>query len=82
MVDFYRPLRPDRNETHYLNVARGMTIFWALTRLGVALAAIPLLADRSVIRSPYSDGLLSFRATLAMNRSAKENRPVKVSEIG
>jgi SSS family solute:Na+ symporter len=51
VADFYRPLRPNLSEAHYLNVARLMTMVWGLSRLGVALAAIPLLADESVINS-------------------------------
>ena len=54
VADFYRPLRPDMSDSHYLNVARLMTMLWGLSRLAVALAAIQLLANRSVI-----DGVLS-----------------------
>ncbi len=50
VADFYRPLRPGRSERHYLNVGRGMTSFWGATRIGVALLAVPLLGDASVIR--------------------------------
>jgi SSS family transporter len=49
VADFYRPLWPGRSEHHYLNVSRGMTSFWGLTRIGVALLAIPLLEKRAVI---------------------------------
>jgi Na+/proline symporter len=49
VADFYRPLWPGRSEAHYLNVSRGMTSFWGLTRIGVALLAVPLLETRSVI---------------------------------
>jgi SSS family transporter len=51
VADFYRPLRPGLSETHYLRVARGSTLLWGLSRLAVALAAIPLLADESVVNS-------------------------------
>ena len=54
VADFYRPLRPNMSEAHYLNVARLMTMLWGLSRLAVALAAIQFLANRSVI-----DGVLS-----------------------
>jgi SSS family transporter len=49
VADFYRPLRPGRSEQHYLRVSRGMTSFWGLTRIGVALLAVPLLQQRAVI---------------------------------
>jgi SSS family transporter len=47
--DFYRPLWPDRKEGHYLAVSRWMTLFWGLTRIGVALVAFRLLSDEGVI---------------------------------
>jgi SSS family transporter len=47
--DFYRPLRPNQQEGHYLAVSRWMTLFWGLTRIGVALAAFRLLSDEGVI---------------------------------
>jgi SSS family transporter len=51
VADFYRPLRPGHSEQHYLRVSRGMTSFWGLTRIGVALLAVPLLGmeKKSVI---------------------------------
>jgi SSS family transporter len=49
VADFYRPLRPGRTEHHYLRVAKGMTSFWGLTRIAVALAAVFFLGNRSVI---------------------------------
>jgi SSS family solute:Na+ symporter len=49
VADFYRPLRPDRTEQHYLNVSRGMTSFWGGTRIAVALLAVSLLEKQSVI---------------------------------
>ena len=38
--------------------------------------------DGSAIRSPYSDAVTTLAVTLAMNRSARENRPVRISEMG
>jgi myo-inositol 2-dehydrogenase / D-chiro-inositol 1-dehydrogenase len=38
--------------------------------------------DAAPIRSPYSDAVTSLAASLAMNRSARENRPVSVTELG
>jgi SSS family transporter len=47
--DFYRPLRPGRSEAHYLWVSRLMTSFWGVTRIGVALLAVPLVGNSSII---------------------------------
>jgi Na+/proline symporter len=49
VADFYRPLRPGRDEGHYLLVSRGMTLFWGLTRVAVALIALGMARDRSVV---------------------------------
>lgn len=38
--------------------------------------------DGSAIRSPYSDAVKSLSVSLAMNLSARENRPVRVADIG
>ena len=49
IADFYCPLRPGRSAGHYLYVSRGMTVFWGMTRIAVALLAIPILGEESVI---------------------------------
>ncbi|HEV8061877.1 MAG TPA: sodium:solute symporter [Gemmataceae bacterium] len=49
VADFYKPLRLERSEKHYLNVSRFMTLFWGLGRIGVALAALQLGSQRSII---------------------------------
>jgi solute:Na+ symporter, SSS family len=74
--DFYRPMRPGLSEAHYLNVARGMTMVWGLTRLAVALLAIPLLADRSVIRSVLSIAGFTTGMILGLFLLGRIPRPV------
>jgi solute:Na+ symporter, SSS family len=49
VADFYRPLRPAQSEKHYLNVSRLLTLVWGLGRIGVALAALQLGSQRSII---------------------------------
>ncbi len=49
VTDFYRPLRPGRDERHYLRVSRGLTLFWGLAQMGVALAALYLNSERSIV---------------------------------
>jgi SSS family transporter len=49
VADFYRPLWPGRSERHYLRVSRAMTSFWGLTRVAVALLAVPFLGARAVV---------------------------------
>jgi SSS family transporter len=47
--DFYKPLRPGRDEGHYLGVARGLTVFWGLAQVGVGLVAARWQEQRSVV---------------------------------
>lgn len=51
--DFYRPLRSNRAEDHYLLVSRLMTLFWGVAQIGVALVfalVVPAaVRDRSII---------------------------------
>jgi SSS family transporter len=51
--DFYKPLRPGRDERHYLRVSRLLTTFWGVAQVGVALLAAALL-QRSVIEAVLS----------------------------
>jgi solute:Na+ symporter, SSS family len=74
--DFYRPLRPGLSEAHYLAVSRGMTLVWGLTRLAVALSAIRLLADRSVIDSVLLIAGFTTGMILGLFLLARMPRPV------
>jgi solute:Na+ symporter, SSS family len=49
VADYYRPLRPDRDEAHYLGVSRLMTLFWGIAQSTVALAAYWIGSQRSII---------------------------------
>ncbi len=49
VTDFYRPLRPDRKEEHYLFLSRFMTFIWGLAQIAVALVALGLHSQRSVV---------------------------------
>src|SRR5581483_2612475 len=49
VADFYRPFRPQQGEGHYLNVSRFMTFAWGLSRIAVALAALQLKSQESII---------------------------------
>jgi SSS family transporter len=49
VTDFYRPLWPGKSEGHYLIVSRLMTMFWGVTRILVALAAVLIQSPESVV---------------------------------
>jgi solute:Na+ symporter, SSS family len=47
--DFYKPLRPNKSDQHYLGVSRVATIVWGIAQTVVALVAIYIPQERSVI---------------------------------
>jgi SSS family solute:Na+ symporter len=64
--DFYRPLRPGRTDAHYLAVSRVMTLFWGLTRVGVALLAVRLLTGTGIENSVVTQVLRVAAITTGM----------------
>jgi SSS family transporter len=47
--DFYQPLRPGRGDGHYLRVSKLMTVLSGVARVAVALAALGIRGDRTVV---------------------------------
>jgi SSS family transporter len=55
VADFYRPLRPGKDEGHYLLVSRGLTLLWGGAQTTVALLAAGIQGqDKSVVDSVLS----------------------------
>jgi SSS family transporter len=91
VADFYRPLHPCRGEEYYLRVSRLMTSFWGLTRIAVALLAVPLLGDSSVVNqvlkvAGFTTGVIlglfllgSLRRRLNFARARVESAAARVS---
>jgi SSS family transporter len=74
--DFYRPLRPGREERHYLVVSRGMTSVWGLAQMGVALFAAAAL-ERSVIEMVLSIAGFTTGMVLGLFLLGRMSRPVR-----
>jgi Na+/proline symporter len=74
--DFYRPLRPGRDERHYLGVSRVMTTFWGLAQVGVALGAAAAL-ERSVIEMVLSIAGFSTGLVLGLFLLGRMPHPVR-----
>jgi Na+/proline symporter len=49
VADFYRPLRPGRDERHYLITSQIMTVVWGVAQTVVALSTLWLGSDRAII---------------------------------
>lgn len=49
ITDFYRPLQPNRSEAFYLRLSKAMTALVGVSKVGIALACVPLMGYRSVV---------------------------------
>ncbi len=76
VTDFYRPLRPGREERAYLIVSRWMTLVWGVTRIAVALFALRWLRDRSVIDQVFTVAGFTTGMILGLFLLGSLRRPV------
>jgi solute:Na+ symporter, SSS family len=74
--DFYRPLRPGRDEAHYLRVARGLTVFWGLAQVCVGLVAIHFQEQRSVVNDVLAVAGFTTGMVLGLFILGRLRRPV------
>jgi Na+/proline symporter len=54
VADFYRPLRPNRSESHYLLVSRVLTLVWGVAQVAIALATGAVLQKRSIVNPVFT----------------------------
>ena len=73
--DFYRPLWPGHEERHYLQVSRGMTSFWGVAQIGVALLAAAAL-KQSVVFAVLSIAGFTTGIILGLFLLGRMSRPV------
>src|SRR5262249_55629474 len=76
LTDFYRPLRPGLKEGHYLFVSQFMTAVWGLARIAVALIALGLHSERSVIDQVLSVAGFTTGIVLGLFLLGSLRRPV------
>jgi SSS family solute:Na+ symporter len=74
--DFYRPLRPDCQDHHYLVVSRWLTLFWGLTRIAVALVAFALPSNQGVITQVLTVAGFTTGTILGLFLLGSMRRPV------
>lgn len=74
--DFYRPLRPNRDEGHYLRVSRGLTVVWGLAQMAVALGALALDSPRSIVDMVLSVAGFTTGIILGLFLLGQMGRPV------
>jgi len=49
VYDFYQPLRPARSESHYLGIARIVTLLAGIAQISIAWLAIRMVQDKSIV---------------------------------
>lgn len=76
VTDFYRPLRPDRSEAHYLRVSRLFTLGWGLLHMGVGLAAVWAGSPRSIVDQVLGVAGLTSGIVLGLFLLGQARRPV------
>jgi SSS family transporter len=75
--DFYRPLRGGGCERHYLNIGRMMTFVWGLVQIGVALLALWLTANESIVRQVLAIAGLTTGLILGLFLLGSLRHPVR-----
>jgi SSS family transporter len=76
VADFYRPVRQSLTERHYFLVSRWMTLFWGVVRMIVAVSAIRLLSNRSVVDQVLSVAGFTTGVILGLFLLGRLRRPV------
>jgi SSS family transporter len=76
VVDFYRPLRPAKTEGHYLAVSKGMTLFWGLVQVGVALTTLWVQPKDAVVDNVLKVAALTTGIVLGLFALGRFRRPV------
>ncbi len=76
VTDFYRPLFGGRDESHYLFISRCMSFFWGLVQTAVAILALRLAANESVVNHVLAIAALSTGLILGLFLLGSLRRPV------
>jgi SSS family transporter len=76
VVDFYRPLRPAKTEGYYLAVSKGMTLFWGLIQVGVALTTLWVQPKDAVVDNVLKVAALTTGIVLGLFALGLFRRPV------
>jgi SSS family transporter len=76
VTDFYKPLRPNRSERHYVLLSRLLTAAWGLAQIGVALIAHWSGSDRSVVDRVLAVAGFATGLVLGLFLLGRMKRPV------
>lgn len=77
VTDFYRPLRPDRGEGHYVLLSRVMTAVWGAAQMGVAYLAYQFGGNKSVVEQVLAVAGFTTGLLLGLFLLGSMKRPVR-----
>jgi len=85
LVDIYRrSVAPDRNEMHYLRVARWLTLGWGLLIIAMAIVATPfdnLIQAVNILGSLFYGSILGIVLTAIFLKSVQANHVLVAAMI-
>jgi SSS family transporter len=76
VTDFYRPLRPHHSERFYVLLSRGMTVFWGVAQMAVAIIAHQSGSGRSVVERVLAVAGFTTGLILGLFLLGRLRRPV------
>ena len=77
VTDFYRPLRPNRTEKHYVLLSRVLTAVWGVAQMGVAVVAFRTSGDdKSVVEQVLKVAGMTTGLLLGLFLLGQAKRPV------
>lgn len=77
VTDFYRPLRPDRDEKHYVLLSRILTAVWGVAQMAVAVIAFRTSGDNtSVVEQVLKVAGMTTGLLLGLFLLGQARRPV------
>lgn len=77
VTDFYRPLRPDRGEGHYVLLSRVMTAVWGAAQMAVAYLAYRFGGNKSVVEQVLAVAGFTTGLLLGLFLLGSMKRPVR-----
>ena len=79
-LDFYKPLRPEKTEGHYVFVSRGFTVLCGLAQIGVAILALAISGEKtSVVEQVMKVAGMTTGLLLGLFVLGRAERPVQSS---
>jgi SSS family transporter len=80
VTDFYRPLRPDKGEKHYVFLSRLLTAVWGVAQMGVAIIAYRTSGDdKSVVEQVLKVAGMTTGLLLGLFLLGQAKRPVSAA---